>query len=308
MNASEYVDKVVSVDYNARGVVEHLHTAARKHVGKPLCMAAAEKLENANSILIITGFRIFHFGSWPETDGLVSACLLSACMELFYGKKMSVAVDEGFEDLVIAGLRAAGSRLSNVYGLPLKHENCLPVMTKIFQTNDPDVVVFIERPGANRLGVYHNAVGQNVTSLHAPADVVVNRVKSRDVTVVAYGDGGNEAGMGVVSNLVEKHIPYGAVCTCGCGGGIVSNTPSDILVVSAVSDFGVYGTLALMQKQAITHVMEKMHDVVRVLVDAGCVDARKGPGHLGVDGLDLYSIASVVQLLSKASRSDARRL
>jgi len=308
LDASEYVDKVVSVDYNARGVVDRLYTAARKHIRRPLCAAAAEKLENAESLLVVTGFRILRFGGRLETDGLVSASTLAACMEVFYKKKVSVAVDRGFEDVVASGLRAAGSRYSKVYGLPQTREGCSSAIAEIFEKTNTDVVVFIERPGANKLGLYHNAVGENVTSLHAPVDVVVNDLKGRRVAVVAYGDGGNEAGMGVVRDVVEKTVPYGGVCRCGCGGGIASSTSSDILVVSSVSDFGVYGTLALMKNQPINHVLMKVGDVISVLVGVGCVDARKGFGYLGVDGLDANSVISVVQLLSKATRSDVQPL
>ncbi|MEM2238593.1 MAG: DUF4392 domain-containing protein [Candidatus Caldarchaeum sp.] len=307
MDVSEYVDRVVSVDYNARGVVEYLYTAARKRFGRPLCAAAAERINDADSLLIITGFRVLRFGGRMETDGLVSASLLAACMEAFYGKKVSVVVDRGFEDVAAYGLRAAGAKFSNVYGLPQTAEDCETVLAKIFENTNPDAVVFIERPGANKLGVYHNAVGMNITSLHAPVDMLVSRLIRRS-TVVAYGDGGNEVGMGAVMDAVEKKVPYGAVCRCGCGGGIAASMSSDILVVSSVSDFGVFGTLALLGKPVLNHVLDKVGDVINTLIAAGCVDALKGPGYNGVDGVDVSSTVSVVQLLSKASRSGVRRL
>ncbi|MEM4173973.1 MAG: hypothetical protein QXV14_05210, partial [Candidatus Caldarchaeum sp.] len=74
------------------------------------------------------------------------------------------------------------------------------------------------------------------------------------------------------------------------------------------SDLGVYGTMALMQESMLDLAIDKLGDVMKVLVDAGCVDARKGLGYLGVDGLSLEGIKSIVHLLRSVSRSDAQLL
>ncbi len=301
------MDMIVSTDYNARGIVTHLYKAAYKLFGKPLCLTAAEKLANAKNVLIVTGFRIPRFNGRLSTDGPFSASLLAAYLERFLGSEVIMVTDEGFEEVLSAGLRAAGAVKSKAYGLPLNIDKCMQAFENIVEPK-PDLSVAIERPAANKFNVYHNSIGQDVTHLHAPLDLLLDRLRKKGVPLIAYGDGGNEVGMGLVREAVEKYVTYGAMCTCGCRGGIASNIESDILVVSSVSDIGVFGTISLMEGGSLKHMSERLGNVLKKLIEAGCVDARKGQGFLGVDGVDISCIMSIVNLLSRVSRSDAQQL
>ena len=58
----------------------------------------------------------------------------------------------------------------------------------------PAAVISVEACGGNAKGVYHNAVGKDVTALEAKSDVLWNELRARGVPNVAIGDLGNEIG------------------------------------------------------------------------------------------------------------------
>ena len=55
----------------------------------------------------------------------------------------------------------------------------------------PAAVISVEACGGNAKGVYHNAVGKDVTALEAKSDVLWNELRARGVPNVAIGDLGN---------------------------------------------------------------------------------------------------------------------
>ena len=62
----------------------------------------------------------------------------------------------------------------------------------------PSAVISIECPGANSIGVYHNAVGLDVTELEAKQDILFTKLQNKGVLNIAIGDLGNEIGMGTI--------------------------------------------------------------------------------------------------------------
>ncbi|MCS7129538.1 MAG: DUF4392 domain-containing protein [Candidatus Caldarchaeum sp.] len=306
LDIAAYVDEVVSTDFNMRGVSRQLYLAACEKLGGHLCLKAAERLERSKSVLLATGFKILRFNASLETDGPLSTTLLTMCLEKQADVNCVVATDEEGVRVIEKALKAVGVKQAKVYGLPTSFEKSAAMFEKLVEENRPDVAVAVERPSANNLGVYHNALGEDVSRLHAPLDRLLEGLRRRGVQMIAYGDGGNEVGMGLVKEAVMRHVEYGAVCRCGCGGGIASDTEADILVVSSISDLGVFGTLSLMKTPMMEAVVETIDTAMKTLTEAGCVDARKGPGYLGVDGFSLDGIKSVLHLLQAAIRSDAR--
>ncbi len=302
MEAAEFVDSVVTVDYNGRGAVRLLYEAARKTQAGPLCALAAERLAGARAIMFVTGFRTLRYGGMYETDGLVSTCLLARLLAE-YGIDAVVVVDEGFENVARAGL---GTDRVCVRGAPVSRELCTSFIKSLLQEFKPDTAVFVERPGANLFNQYHNMYGENISALHAPLDAYIPLLKERGVSVVAFGDGGNEAGMGVVRDAVVGGTGFGTVCRCGCGGGIVAATSAEVLVVSSVSDLGVYGAAALYEPSILRKVLEEAEEVVKALLRFGVVDVLKGPGYAGVDGVGLESIKSIISILLAVTRSGVR--
>ncbi|MDW8063244.1 MAG: DUF4392 domain-containing protein [Candidatus Caldarchaeum sp.] len=296
MNREEFVDKVVTVDYNARGVVRHLYAAARQHAQQPLCAKAAEFLRVPGCVAVATGFRITRYGGAVESDGLVSSVLLSLWLELRGGEAV-IFVEKGFEEVVKAGLDAAGAGKTIVKGLPQAYGEVAQILFNVLDQKKPSLFVAVERPGANEYGRYHNSVGEDITSLTSPVDRLFERLSGWKRPFIAFGDGGNEAGMGLIKHAVEKHVPYGTTCRCGCGEGIAAETTADVLVTASISDLGLFGAMAIADPQTYRQTIIHLIPTTRALFEAGAVDAYRGPSKPGVDGVPIEAISAVAHLL-----------
>nr|BAJ48226.1 conserved hypothetical protein [Candidatus Caldarchaeum subterraneum] len=296
LDAAEFVDRVVTVDYVGRGVVKSLYAAARGLVDEPLCGRAAELLSRARGVAVATGFPIIRFGGAPESDGLLSSVLFARWLEERGGWSV-LFVDKGFEKIVEAGLKAAGARSSTAETAP--HGAGEKTLTRIVEEAGADLLVAVERPGANKHGQYHNSVGENITAYIAPLDKVFEKLSGSGRPFIAVGDGGNEAGMGLIKEAVEKHVPYGEMCRCPCSGGIASATAATHLVVASISDLGLYGAMALADNQAFQKVFKNIRQAAKALFTAGCVDAFRGPHNPGVDGMGLDAVEAVAAILAR---------
>jgi len=295
LDAAEFVDRVVTVDYVGRGVVKSLYAAARKLADGPLCGRAAELLSEASVVAVATGFPILRFGGAPESDGLLSSVLFARWLEARGGCAV-IFVDEGFEKVAEAGLKAAGAKTST---LKVSRGVGEETLTSLVVETGADLLVAVERPGANKHGQYHNSVGENITAYTAPLDKVFEKLSRLGKPFIAFGDGGNEAGMGLIKDAVEMHVPHGEVCICPCSGGIASTTSATHLVTASISDLGFYGAMALADIQAYRQTLKNMHHAAEALFAAGCVDAFRGPNNLGVDGLGIDAVEAVAAILAR---------
>ena len=93
----------------------------------------------------------------------------------------------------------------------------------------PAAVISIEAPGANDVGVYHNAGGLDVSALEAKSVVLWEKLRALGVPSVAIGDLGNEIGMGKIADHIRSFVPFTAhgECSCGCKGGILAASTAD---------------------------------------------------------------------------------
>lgn len=89
-----------------------------------------------------------------------------------------------------------------------------------------DGIIAIERSGRAKDGNYYTMRGRNISHLLEPLDVVYLENRP-NIVKIAIGDGGNEAGMGNLINLIEQHIPNGEIIAC--------NISSDFPIVASVS-------------------------------------------------------------------------
>ena len=90
-------------------------------------------------------------------------------------------------------------------------------------------VISIEAPGANDVGVYHNAGGLDVSALEAKSLALWEKLRALGVPSVAIGDLGNEIGMGKIADHIRSFVPFTAhgECSCGCKGGILAASTAD---------------------------------------------------------------------------------
>jgi hypothetical protein len=99
----------------------------------------------------------------------------------------------------------------------------------------------VEKVGPNKKGVCHTVYGSDVSSSCAKIDYLVEEANRRGILTIGIGDRGNEIGMGVIRDVVEKVVPTGSKCKCPCGAGIACVTETAVTVLASISNLGAYG-------------------------------------------------------------------
>ncbi len=318
LNLGTTLDHLANLDPRGYGVCNILYPAARKAMGEPLSMHAAkalvEKIKENDLVYIITGF-ILPTHKVAEMDGIVSSMLLArALVKAFHAKPIIICPIEN---------KIAVEKLSFVCGLHL-YETVEEVMeypismgvipftknilnaqsqsNEILEHGLPAMAISIEAPGANAYGVYHNAIGMNVSELEAKSDVLYQTLQKLHVPTIAIGDLGNEIGMGTIKEHVEAYIPYAqkSACKCSCQGGIVAATKADYLITATVSDWGCYAMIAalayLKRNKDIMQNEELEKEAVITASRCGMVDMT---GWLipAIDGMGMRMNLSIVNLM-----------
>jgi len=324
LNLGQSLDDLANLDPRGYGVCKILYSAARPLAGKPLCVNAAEKLvatlKENDIVYILTGFVLRPYKK-AETDGIISSMLLCRALVKAFGvKPVIISPEEN---------RKAVENMSACVGLHLREDlqelRDIPVsMGMITFTKDaekapamadeilsklpPAAVISIEAPGCNELGVYHNAIGLEVTELEAKMDVLCETPPAVRSPNIAIGDLGNEIGMGAIAETLERSIPYAAKgrCSCGCSGGIAVKTKADTLITATVSDWGCYAMIAalayLKEDVDIMHTPEQEKEALICGCRSGMVDMY---GWLipAIDGFGLEFQMPIVQLMREMVKS-----
>jgi len=317
-NLGENLDNLMNLDPRGYGVCRILYSAAREYTKEPLATNAAKKLVNTlkegDLVYIMTGFVLLPFKK-AEMDGIVSSMILArALIKAFNVKPVIICPEDNME---------AVKNLAQVIGVHLydnieelkeypisiaAHAFTKDVNEAAKQADEiiakglPSAVISIECPGANSIGVYHNAVGLNVTELEAKQDILFTKLQDKGVLNIAIGDLGNEIGMGIISEHLEEYIPYAAKgkCNCGCNGGIAVATKADNIITATVSDWGCYGLIAaiayLKKDLEILHTKELQEEAMVVASRSGMIDMY---GWLvpAIDGFGLSMNLSMVNLM-----------
>ena len=113
--------------------------------------------------------------------------------------------------------------------------------------------------------------------------------------MLAVGDGGNEAGMGILRSELSVALPGYARC--------LSVTGSTVAVAADVSDWGGYGLAALLSIEADEWTGPEEHeidDMLAALVDTGAVDGVTRMSAPTVDGFEAGVHREVVSSLRDA--------
>ena len=323
-NLGQSLDDLANLDPRGYGVCKILYEASRRYTGGPTSMNAAKKLvetvREEDIVYIMTGFVLRPYKK-AEMDGIVSSALLCrALVKAFGAKPVIVCPQDNYE---------AVKKLSACVGLHLFEDmdalHQIPVsMGVICFTSDaslaaaqadaiiardhPRAVISIECPGANEMGVYHNATGLDVTELEAKQDVLFEKLQAMGVLNIAIGDLGNEIGMGAIRDTLETYIPYArrGACRCGCGGGIAVQTKADNLITATVSDWGCYAMIAalayLKADPDIMHSPELEKKAMETASSSGMIDMY---GWLipAIDGFGLEINMPIVALMRELVKS-----
>ena len=316
-NVGENLDALMNLDPRGYGVCRILYAGSRKATGKPLTMHAAQTLVDAvkpgDLVYILTGFVLLPH-KVPEMDGMVSSMLLARALVLAFGAKPIIVCPEDSVQAVkncaaIVGLHIYED-IADVLELPMSMgvQRFTKDVSRAGDEADallaqgmPAAVISIEAPGANDVGVYHNAGG-----LDAKSVVLWEKLRALGVPSVAIGDLGNEIGMGKIADHIRSFVPFTAhdECSCGCKGGILAASTTDSIITATCSDWGCYGLMAalayLLRNIDILHTEEMEAEVMRTAARSGMIDMT-GSLLPGIDGFNLKMNVSILSLMRQCT-------
>jgi len=304
----EELDKVLRLDVGFRGVVDKLYYAARSKLGKPLVGAAAELASGARRgrALIVTGFKVLP-RMVQETDGPPGTLVLAKTL-VELGLEVFLAIEEDSVRVLKAGAEVLDLECP-IIPLPVDRP-LIDYSRDLLETRRPALLIFVEKAGANDVGVYHTMFGVDISRYHSRAEDLLKEARRAGAKVIAIGDGGNEVGFGTIKDAVRAFVPRGRDCGCPCRGGIAASSEADLVVASSISNVGCYAVscaLSALNRSKWPHDRDTELELLRAIVDAGAVDGLSGEGVARIDGVPVEVSASLVDLLSHMSAEYLKR-
>ncbi|ASJ10939.1 hypothetical protein A3L12_06310 [Thermococcus sp. P6] len=257
---------LINTDAGNRGTLR-VYLDYRRNNPDFLRDSAKMLLDNYERVLIITGFPIPPTMR-AETDGPPGALAIARAVENLGGRA---------EVLTYQEVREALDRfhLSFVEGPDV---------------SDYSLVVAVETPGRGKDGRYYSMTGAEIT--RGTFDRAILEARDAGIPTIGIGDGGNEAGMGKIRELVERHVPRGRK--------IASTVETDGLVLSAVSNWGAYGLVAQASLEFGRKLIPdwKEGEVIRTISRSGLIDGVTRNQTPTVDGISLRIHEGIVELLN----------
>ncbi|MBD5772547.1 DUF4392 domain-containing protein [Marinomonas colpomeniae] len=248
------------VAHNYRGMA-----SVRPALTPGYCLRAARTLFDAKGVVLIgTGFPVATPTAMTfETDGPLGAIALYQALEAI-----------GSTPYIVCGapLSQALKEQYRIVDLKLgKHDAQAQEATDILDDLKPKVVLSIERPGQAEDGNYYNMRGENISAGAACFDSLMNQATC---PTIAIGDGGNEIGMGNVTDALQSLDIVAATTKC------------DELLVADVSNWGGYALIAIMGRLTNKDLLAEFSpiDVLQYLSTLGSVDGVTRLNQLTEDG------------------------
>jgi hypothetical protein len=315
----ETIDRIMNLDIGKRGV-DQLYAPARARSDEPLCAAAARQLVNVTAgdrVLLITGSltRPWVSPTIGETDGPIGVAALARALSYGFNAIPVVVTDNSLLEPIGATLRAAGQAVVSLAqaqqatsnrrfcsvavtrGYPVEDKAAQDEAGRVLSEHAPKAVIAVERAGMTPRGTYHNMLGQDYSEGRARIDYLVEEAARRGIPTIGIGDGGNEIGMGAISDAVHKHVPHGEI--------LCARTVTDVLLPCGVSNWGCYAiqaALALLTGKAeFLHSAAMEKKLIDAAASAGLVDGNTGKCESTVDGMSAEVHAGIVELMTAAT-------
>ncbi|RDU97207.1 glutamate cyclase domain-containing protein [Trinickia dinghuensis] len=316
------LDALVSLDLGGRGV-EQLYRAARERQGRALVGAAADALAaipEKSNVFVTTGSvsRAWISPSIGENDGPAGLAAVVRAVSLAKKALCITFVEETLIETTSAILTTAGltvlpyeqAKIARddgslavvcVESFPVDDAAAKAACKKLIERYRPALFFSTERVGRNIDGIYCSMRGIDYGMGRARIDFLCDEAIEQGIPTVAVGDGGNEIGMGVVSDAVRKYVKFGDKRPDGSAGiGAVSRT--DVLVTAACSNWGCYAIAgafaARMGKASLAHASALEEALLRRGVDVGLINSVSNVVDANVDGIPFATHLAVVQLIS----------
>ena len=235
--------------------------------------AARIILDNKGVVFIGTGFPVA--GSF-ESDGPIGAIVL-----------YQVLADLAYEPIFACAppISTILAKDFNTYELPLTGwDDSRAAVDRALAELNPSLVISIERPGVAADGRYYNIHREDISEYTAKFDLFFQESRC---PCIAFGDGGNEIGMGNVLEALSTLDVIPSITTC------------DELVIASVSNWGVYGVIAALSdllKRDLFKFMEP-EAIATYLVANGCVDGITNRKEVSEDGFPIEVSQSIIRQL-----------
>jgi hypothetical protein len=267
-NLSEKIEKII-LQHGTRGM-----DRLQKYLKPGYCRRAAQMiLDNKGVVIIGTGFPVS--GSF-ESDGPISAISLYQVLSHLDCEPVFACAPPISKIL---------SKKYTTYELPLvTWDESRPVLKKALADLNPSLIVSIERPGITADGRYYNMNREDISEFTAKFDLFFQECQCPSI---AFGDGGNEIGMGNVIQALSSLDIIPSVTTC------------DELIIASVSNWGVYGVIAGLC-DLLKRDLFKLIDPVSTanyLAANGCIDGVTKRKEASEDGFPIEISNSIIQQL-----------
>lgn len=326
-NTAEIIDRLITVQlcsagggshYTQKPITQELYRAARRIFQDPLTYTAAigllERVKPGDNVIICTGFIV---APWmrPEVDGPIGGASLARALSVCFNATPVIVTENENIDIFKPVFEITGLQIDShdnasyiprkvvFEPYPIDEKFAVKKAVEILDRYKPSAIITIEKPSWNDKKVYHNGHGMDVSNLVAKADILIEEAKKRGVFTIGIGDGGNEIGMGLIKDTVKEVIPTAAKCVCPCQSGITAATETDVLIVSAVANWGSYGLEACLA--IATDTPKVIHDgtlerlILEASIRAGIVDPASGLSDGVADGTYTDINVYLVEMLNK---------
>ncbi|MDJ0990636.1 MAG: DUF4392 domain-containing protein [Desulfobacterales bacterium] len=281
MRATSRQIEAIVLQHSQRGMLE-----VARGLKSGYCRRAAELFRDHPGVVLIgTGFPVN--GSF-ETDGPIGALALSRVLEHLCCEPVFVCGPP------LAGILKQSRR---TFEIPiLDPKGTLPWVEQALRRYRPALIVSVERPGMAADGRYYNMRGQDISDATMKFDLFFEKAAC---PTIAFGDGGNEVGMGNIGGL-QPALPI-----------TPSQTRCDELIVATVSNWGVYGVIAELSRM-VGEDLFRLFDPDQIaahLVSNGSLDGVTWEPRPSEDGFPLDVGRGIIQALRRAVNFDteARR-
>ena len=270
MNTINSIEKII-LNKDIRSI-----SKLKNSLGNNFVSEAAERiLINKGTVFISTGFYIV-YAMAPETDGPPGSIALGNALKKLGYKVIYITDKWSFSIL-------KGMTTDKIIEFPVEnHENSKNYAKEILDKFKPSLSISIERASVMSDGTYRNWKNQDISEYNAKIDYIFQYASN----TIGIGDGGNEIGMGNLSEEIKK------------AEGLPNNpaaTRTDDLIISSCSNWGAYGLICAISEIKSINLLPKIEEAKNLIikcVDLGAVEGLTGEKKYAVDGRDLEDDSS----------------